>query len=290
MWLRERRRAHERPALPAALLPAALLLVTWLMGGCGPAAGAAKPEAGGAESSVVVFAASSLTDAFLEIAALYEERYPGSRVQYQFGGSSQLRLQLEQGAEADVFVPASLEQMEQARAAGLVRDPVQIFARNRLVIIAPAGNPAGIVSLEDLARPGVRLVTAAPEVPIGAYTLEMLDRADQDGAFGAGFKERVLANVVSRELNVRQVVAKVRLGEADAAVVYASDVTPDVRPHVGVVEVPGAYNVTAAYPIAVLNHAPNPAGAQDFVDLALGPEGRRVLETWGFLPAAGGEP
>jgi len=100
----------------------------------------------------------------------------------------------------------------------------------------------------------------------------------------------VPANVVAQEPNVRQVVAKVRLGESDAAVVYASDVTPDVRPHLGAVTIPDAYNVTAAYPLAVLKDAPHPAAARRFVEFVLGPEGQRMLEQWGFQPAAGDQP
>lgn len=284
----DRRRVAGR--LAAAALGALLLPAAAVLSGCG-ARGAGTPDpAGEAGGTVIVFAAASLTDAFQDIGALYERDNPGSRVEFQFAGSSQLRVQLAQGAAADVFAAANAEQMDQARAAGLTGDPVQIFAQNRLVIIHPADNPAGVRSLGDLGREGVRLVTAAPDVPIGAYTLEMLARADQDDAFGRGFKERVLANVVSQEPNVRQVVAKVRLGEADAAVVYASDVTPDVRPHLGAVTIPDAYNVTAAYPLAVLKDAPHPAAARRFVEFVLGPEGQRMLEQWGFQPAAGDQP
>lgn len=285
MWRRDRRPAHARiaAAVWALLLPAASVLM-----GCGPAGAAGTPEpAAEAGAAVTIFAASSLTDAFREIGALYERHNPGSRVEFQFAGSSQLRLQLEEGARADLFAPASVEQMDQAQAAGLIGEPVRVFARNRLVVIHPAGNPAGIGSLGDLAREGVRLVTATPDVPVGAYTLEMLGRAGQDGEFGPGLKDRVLANVVSQEANVRQVVAKVRLGEADAAVVYASDVTPDLRPHLGVVHIPDPYNVIASYPLAVLKEAPNPAGARRFIELVMGPEGQRILQAWGFQPVAG---
>ncbi|HEX6989629.1 MAG TPA: molybdate ABC transporter substrate-binding protein [Bacillota bacterium] len=289
MWRtsRRQRRAHVAAFAPWVLL----LLAAPVLAGCGAVHGSgtagAKAESG---ATLIVFAASSLTDAFREIGARHEREHPGSRVVFQFAGSSQLRLQLEQGATADVFAPANLEQMDQARAAGLLGGPVRVFASNRLVVIHPVGNPAGIRSLGDLARDGVRLVTAPPEVPIGAYTREMLDRAQRDGAFGRDFKQRVLANVVSEEPNVRQAVAKVRLGEADAAVVYASDVTPDMRPHLGVVTIPDAYNISASYPLAVLGNAPHPEAARDFVERVLGPEGQQILEAWGFEPAAGARP
>jgi molybdate transport system permease protein len=204
---------------------------------------------GSAAGELTVFAAASLTDAFKEIGAAFEAAHPGSKVAFSFGASTQLRTQLEQGAQADVFASADQAQMDRARQANLIAAADRVFVRNRLVVIVPKANPGGVRELQDLAKPGLKLVTAAPEVPIGVYTQTMLDRMVQDPAFGPDFKDRVNANVVSREPNVRQVVAKVNLGEADAAVVYSSDVTPDVAASLGTLDVPHRHPPRRAEPL-----------------------------------------
>ncbi len=233
-----------------------------------------------------MLAASSLTEAFGEMAHSFESDHPGTRVILSFGASSQLRLQLMEGARADVFASADEAQIDQARRAGVIEGDPRAFAHNRLVVITPRSNPAGIHSFRDLARAGVKIVTSQPSVPVGSYTREAIARASQDPSYGADFETRVEANVVSREDNVRQVVSKVRLGEADAAVVYASDVTPGVRDDLAVVEIPDAFNVLAVYPIAVVR-GPNRSGGLAFVDYVLSPAGQRILQDWGLLPAAG---
>ena len=159
---------------------------------------------------------------------------------------------------------------------------------NRLVVIVPKDNPGKVAELKDLARPGVKLVTTGPGVPIGVYTRDMLDRMAQDPGFGPELRSGVERNIVSREPNVRQVVAKVNLGEADAAVVYRSDVTPEVAANVRLLDVPDRFNTSASYPIAVLEDASHPAAARAFMAYVLSPEGQAVLEKWGFLPADGG--
>jgi molybdate transport system substrate-binding protein len=278
--------------LAALVLLAAALACSPPTGTGSPRGGPAAPSAGaGAQAAapvsgeVLVFAAASLTDAFKEIGAAFEAACPGSRVTFNFGASSQLRTQLEQGAQADVFASADQLQMDRARDAGVIAGSDRVFARNRLVVIAPRSNPAGVYELKDLAKPGLRFVTAAPEVPIGVYAQAMLDALTQDPAYGPDFKERVNANIVSREPNVRQVVAKVSLGEADAAVVYHSDVTPDVADKLVRIEVPDPFNVLATYPIAVVRNAPNPAGAEAFIAYVLSPQGQATLERWGFIAA-----
>src|SRR5215813_2573391 len=164
-----------------------------------PPALAAGPDGGREERvTLTVFAAASLRDVFGTLGATFEKQHPGLRLRFNFGGSQDLRTQLEHGALADVFASADRKQMELALARGLV-DPPSIFATNTPVIAVPAGNPAKIRGLADLASVG-RLVIGAPEVPIGAYTLQILDRART--AAGADFPDRVQARVVSRELNV----------------------------------------------------------------------------------------
>lgn len=247
------------------------------------AAGPSQPPAP-ASGELTVFAAASLTDAFKEVGAAFEAANPGSKVVFNFGASTQLRTQLEKGARADLFASADQAQMERARQAGAIEGPDRLFARNRLAVIFPKGNPASVRELQDLARPGLKLVTAATEVPIGVYTREMLEQMARDDAFGPTFKDRVDANVVSREPNVRQVVAKIALGEADAAVVYASDVTPEADPNLGTLDVPDRFNTSAAYPVAMVRGAPNASGAEAFIAYLLGAPGQAILEQWGFIP------
>lgn len=282
--LRRRAGLRVRRAAPlAALVVLGLVLAAGCAGARGQQGGSGSA---GLRGEVRVFAAASLTDAFQELGRMLEARQPGLRVTLNFGASSALRAQLEQGARADVFASANPAEMDKARRAGLLAEEPRVLARNRLVVIVPRANPAGIRELADLARPGVRLVWAAPEVPIARYTEDVLRRLAQDPAFGPDFPDRVRARAVSQEQDVRQMVIKVALGEADAAIVYASDVTPDLQERLAALPIPGRYNVTAVYPIAVLRDAPNPAGARAFVALALSPEGQRALQRWGFLPAA----
>jgi len=164
--------------------------------------------------ALTVFAAASLTGPFSDIGKRLEATYPGLKIIYNFGGSPTLRMQLEQGARADVFAPADAVQMELAAGSGIVQGATPMFAKNRLVVIVPRDNPGHVTSFRDLARPGLRLDVAAPAVPVGNYSRQALRQAS--AAYGADFASRVLRNVVSEEENVRQVVAKVQLGEADA--------------------------------------------------------------------------
>ena len=245
---------------------------------------AGRPAAAPVSGEVVVFAASSLTDVFQDMASAFQHANPNARVTFNFGASSQLATQLGQGARADVFASADTTQMDNARKAGAMTGQDQVFARNRLVLITPRDNPRHIASVNDLANDGVKFVTAGPSVPIGQYTAQMLDKATADPAYGAAFKARVMANTVSQEDNVRQVVSKVQLGEADAAVVYSTDATPHVRDQLQIVQVPDPLQTVATYPIAVAQGS-NPAGGEAFVSYVLGAEGQATLARWGFLPS-----
>jgi molybdate transport system substrate-binding protein len=239
-------------------------------------------------SEVVVFAASSLTDAFQEIGQSFTTAQPGIKLTFNFGSSSQLATQLRQGARGDVFASADQAQMDNALKADVLGGQARVFARNRLVVIVPRDNPRKVVGVTDLARAGLKLVTAQPSVPIGQYTEQLLSKASADEAYGADFKERVIKNVVSREDNVRQVVSKVQLGEADAAVVYATDATPQVRDQLQLIAVPEPLQTSADYPIAVARGS-NPAGGEAFADYVLSPAGQDILARWGFLPPPAGE-
>jgi molybdate transport system substrate-binding protein len=265
-------------------LPLAALLV--LATACTAASPAptptVAPATSAAGSEVTVSAAASLTDAFKEIGGQYQQRYPGSKVTFNFGASSQLRAQLTQGAKVDVFASADAAQMSQARQAGVIAGDPRVFATNRLTIIVPKDNPAHVTALKDLGQPGLKFVTAQAEVPVGQYTEQILTKASQDAAYGASFKSSVEANVVSREDDVRQVVAKIALGEGDAAIVYTTDVTPSAKPKVAAIAIPDQLNVVATYPIAVVTTGSNPRGGAQFVDFVVSPEGQQMLEKWGF--------
>lgn len=251
-------------------------LVALLMVGCG--AGQAR-ENGNEPQEITVFAAASLTDAFNELAEAFETQNEGVKVIFNFGGSSQLAAQLREGVPADVFAPASPTQMESVIAAGYIAaGSEKLFVSNRLTIIAPADNPAGITALEDLARPGVQLILAVPGVPVRQYSDEIV------AALPAEFQSQFYGNLVSEEENVRQVAAKIALGEADAGLVYTSDVTPDIASQVRQIPIPDAQNVVATYPIAPLTDAPSPTLAQSFIDFVLGGEGQAILARWGFGP------
>ncbi len=235
-------------------------------------------------ATVTIFAAASLTDAFKELGRKLEERSPGLTVRFNFAGSQQLALQIEQGAEADVFASADHRWMSCVAEKSLTAGEPKLFARNRLVVIVPQANPARIDRLEHLERRGVKFVLAAAAVPVGNYSREALEKLAGAPGFGPDYAKRALANVVSQEENVKSVVAKVQLGEADAGMVYRSDVTPVVARLVTVLDIPEQYNVVASYPLVILKGSKNPDAAGAFVDLVLSVEGQRVLEGHGLMP------
>jgi molybdate transport system substrate-binding protein len=236
---------------------------------------------------VVVFAASSLTDAFKELASEFQKAHPRARAVFSFGGSSQLAIQLVNGARADVFASADQDQMDVVQRGHVLADAQQVFVRNRLMVIAPRDNPAAITSLQDLAKPGIKVVGAQASVPIGYYTSQLLKSASASPDFGADFQQRVERNIVSREDTVRQIVAKIQLGEADAAVVYVTDVTMQIAEQFARITLPEDLQVTATYPIAVANGR-NRAGGEAFVAFVESPPAQAILARWGFLPPADG--
>ena len=241
---------------------------------------AAFPAEGG---DLTVFAAASLTDAFEAIEQELEAATPNLSITYNFGGSQALVTQLEEGAQADVFASANIAQMDAAIEAELVAGEPAPFIHNRLAIVTPAGNPADIESAADLGKEGILLVLAQPEVPAGRYARESVCLMAADTAtYGAGFVERVAANVVSEEEDVRDVLAKVALGEADAGIVYVSDAAA-AGDQVQVVDIPDEVNVIATYPVAVLAGGDEALGSA-FVAYLLSEEGQAMLERYGFQP------
>ena len=267
-----------------ALATASIISTIAVVGlvGCGGESGGAADAGGG--STLTVFAASSLTDAFGALARTFEEQNPGTEVHQSFESSPTLLTQIQQGAPADVLASAAQEEMDTAVDDGLVAGEPEVFVRNREVVMVPRDNPANIESMRDLARPGIKLVLAQDGVPAADYALEILDKAGAQ--YGSDFKQSVLSNVVSRETDVRASVGRVALGDADATFGYASDYTPDIRDKVNVIPIPPDLNITATYPIAVLKDAKSPELARKWVDLVVSDEGQRVLEKWGFEPVA----
>ena len=222
---------------------------------------------------ITVFAAASLREAFEDLGKAFEAK-SGVKVHVNLAGSQELRTQIENGATADVFASADQKHMKALVEAKLAAAP-RLFARNTPVVIVPKGNPAKVGSFEELAR-AKKIVIGVAEVPIGKYTIEILDKA------GKEFKDKVMANVASRELNVRQVLAKVSLGEADAGIVYRTDAMA-AKDKVEILDIPTKVNVIAEYPVAVLSKAPQAAAARAFVDLLLSSDGQKRLAAAGFV-------
>jgi molybdate transport system substrate-binding protein len=249
--------------------------------GCGGRSGDYGGQ-GGEEATLTVLAASSLTEAFGELEATFEEQNQGVDVTASFAGSSELLAQIKQGAPADVFASADEAKMETAVKEGFVTQ-TEIFARNRPVVLVPGYNHAGIQSLRDLGEADAQLVLAEDGVPIAEYATQVLANANSE--YGGDFEQRVLDKIVSREANVRASANRVALGEADATFVYTSDVTADIRDQVRVIAIPENLNVLATYPIAAVEGSRNPDLARAWIDLVLNDEGQSVLESYNFQRA-----
>ncbi len=245
---------------------------------------AAPTSTAAPQITLTVYAAASLTGAFGDIGKAFEAANPGVTVKFSFAGSQALRTQIEQGAPADVFASADHKNMDPLVTENLVASGAdQDFATNLLIVILPPQNPANVQTLQDLAKPGLKLVLEDPSVPAGNYTRQILTNMSNDPTYGTDFSTKVLANVVSNETDVKQVVAKVDQGEADAGIVYVTDAlaAPDLKS----IAIPANYNVIAHYPIAALEKAPNSDLAAAFVAYVLSADGQAVMKKWGFSPA-----
>jgi molybdate transport system substrate-binding protein len=275
---------HVRhPVVPLVLAVCVVLAACAAPATPTPAPTTAAATAGGGANELVVFAAASLTESFNELGPQFGTANGGAKVTYNFASTPALRTQLEQGARADVFASANKEQMDAALKSGVVTGETPVFVQNKLVVVTPKENPGKVEKLEDLARPGLKLVTTAKTVPVGQYTQDALAKMSKDARFGSDFQANVTANVRSEESDVKQVVAKVQLGEADAAVVYSTDVSAKVAPEVKTIAIPDQFNTIADYPIAQVKEARQPDLARAFIAYVVSGPGRDVLKKFNFI-------
>ena len=240
----------------------------------------AFPEDGG---DLHIFAAASLTDAYNDMAQHLMDENPNLNITIETAGSQTLVTQLEEGATADVLATADTATMDRAQESGLISDDPVMFTSNRLVIVTPANNPAGIESIDDLAGDNISLVLANPEVPVGNYSmLAFCDYANGEEA-PDGFINAINNNLVSEEPDVRHVLTKVQLGEADAGIVYASDATASMLNGVElqVIEFPESVRTSAGYPIALVDGGNTELGTA-FISFVLSDEGQEILAHYGF--------
>ena len=234
-------------------------------------------------SELTVFAAASLTEAFQQLAKDFEGSHSGTNVRFNFGGSQQLVQQIAHGAPFDVFASANAKQMDLAMTTGRIDSAsVKIFARNHLVVVVPRDNPARISSLVDLAQANLKIVLADKSVPAGQYAVDVLGKCAKSAGFPSAFKEAVIRNVVSYEENVKAVLSKIVLGEADAGIVYASDISRDSTHRVGQIVIPDSLNVIAEYPIAAAGETGASAAAKEFVGYVCSGKGQKILRLFGF--------
>jgi len=278
---------HRIHALQTLFL---LLVVCLLFAACGGSTtttgGSSTATSTPKALTLNVFAAASLTESFTELGTDFHNAHSNVTVKFNFAGSQALEQQISNGASADVFASADQTNMQKASSAGLVGD-AQTFAKNKLVVILPANNPGKINSLKDLADKGIKIDIEGPTVPAGKYSLQVLDKMGQSADYGKSYESAVKANFVSQEDNVKAVVTKVQLGEADAGFVYLTDVTSKVSSKVKELTIPDNFNVVAQYPIAVTKKAPDASDAQAFVQYVLSADGQAVLQKYHFLPVSG---
>jgi molybdate transport system substrate-binding protein len=254
-----------------------VVLASLALGACSSSSTSATTSAAEGSTELTVFAASSLTSAFDQIGNDFEAANPGATVTFNYGSSTDLATQIASEGTADVFASASGTAMDTVATDPGVTDRTD-FATNQLVIITPVDDPAGVSTLQDLAKPGVQVVLGAEGVPVGDYARQVLDENK--------ITDEVMPNVVSNEPDDASVVAKVKSGEADAGIVYTSDIASnaDVRG----VPIPPKQNVTATYPIAVVTGSTNTTLASSFVDYVTGSQGEAALTQNGFGPPPSG--
>jgi molybdate transport system substrate-binding protein len=259
--------------MPRRTMLGGLLLAAVAAAGCGGGDSTGGGSGGTSQGGTLnVLAAASLTEAFTQLAQTYRSDHPGWTVKLNFAGSDQLAAQIEQGVPADVYAAASPKYPEQLKAQNLIGDTTD-FATNSLILIVPPSNPADVTSVEDLTK-GAKLVVGDPAVPVGSYTetvLQNLGISDSD------------LDIVSKEQDVKSVLSKVELGEADAGFVYVTDALA-AGGKVKQLQLPAAAEATATYPIAIVSASHETQAAQQWIDLVTGADGQKVLQDLAFGP------
>jgi molybdate transport system substrate-binding protein len=251
-----------------------VIVATALLSACGSTASTltASPSGTLLNGTVSVFAAASLTDSFKALGTSFQAAHPGVTIQFNFAGTPTLVTQIEQGAQADVLASADTTNMDKLTADRFTAETAQVFAHNQLEIVVGPGNPKHIAALADLARPGVIYISEAATVPAGKYSLQALAKAG------------VSVTPKSLETDVKSVVSKIELGEADAGIVYTTDVKAAGSKVQGV-SIPASDNVVATYPMVVVKGAKNSAAAGAFIAYVLSSNGQSTLESFGFIHA-----
>lgn len=266
----------------------ALVLVACSSGGAAsPSAAAATPVASAppiaaGNVGLTIFGAASLKGALDKAKAAYETAYPGTNVTVSTDSSSALETQIEQGAPADVFLSADMTNPKKLVDGRLADGAAVTFAGNKLTVIVPTANPAGIKTPADLARTGIKVIAAGDEVPITRYAKQLVDKLAKVANYPADFAAKYTANIASKEDNVKAVVAKIELGEGDAGIVYVTDAKAATK--VTPIDVPDTANVPATYAGVVVRASKNATAAKAFLDWFAGPDGQAILSEFGFLP------
>ena len=266
---------HPNPPVLAGYIRKLSLCAALLVGSSCPCP---KPSP---QDKLVIFAAASLRDAFYALGEPFGRMHPDVKLTFNFAGTQELRAQMEHGASADVFASADVRHMDMLAQKGLVQPPIT-FAHNKLVVVVAKNLAPPIQNLTDVPSAS-RIVVGVPEVPVGQYTLHILQQATSSMP---DFQTRIEAKVVSREFDSRQILAKVRLGAAQAGFVYQTDALS--APELAVVHIPEEINATAKYLMAVPSKARNPQLARKWVDFVLSDVGQHILRNAGFMPFTSG--
>lgn len=240
-------------------------------------------------TTIRIMAAASLTEVFNDLKECFETKYDSIQLEINYAGSQALYSQIEMGVAADIFASANIKYMNQLQEVDMVINPT-VFAHNKLVIAVSKEAGIDINSIADLIKDGVKLIIADESVPVGRYTVQMVDKQTSNPELAVDFKDEFMAAVLSKELDVKSVVAKVELGEADAGIVYKTDVNASNRDAVRIVDIEDKYNVIATYPIAVLKgiSSEHEKAANEFLDYLYSAEGGKILERHGFIKESRG--
>lgn len=284
---------RSRPAVALPALAAVVAIAACTTRGASPSgplpsassSSIASPSKSAGTAELTVFGAASLKGVLDEVKAAYETENPGTTLTISTDSSAALETQIEQGAPADVFLSADTANPKKLVDGGFASGDAVVFAGNKLAIIVPADNPGRIAAPRDLAKDGVKVIAAGDAVPITQYVSQLIANLAKEAGYPAGFEAAYAANVVSKEDNVKAVVAKIELGEGDAGIVYVTDAKASAKV-VTIDVVPDRANVTASYAGVVVGSSKHQAAAKAFLDWFAGPDGRAILAGLGFLPPA----